>query len=205
MSNGVTSILLDTNILLSKTLRDWILLPNLILGKEYSKIYTTQNILDEWGYHWVRENPTGDDAARAKVREQIEKATYHVEGYKIHPQPGYPDENDLHLHAAMVEHNIDYLVTNDNALLDYWETSENTGDPLPYVTISADDLLMAFVEPHLGRSTQESLILSSAELERYIYSKKNISLRNMVKQTYAGHLDAKKLELPVLLTIYGII
>ena len=104
MSNGATSILLDTNILLSKTLRDWILLPNQILNKKYFDIHTTQNILDEWGYHWLRENPTGNDAARVKVREQIEEATHHLEGYKIHPQPGYPDENDLHLHAAMVEY-----------------------------------------------------------------------------------------------------
>lgn len=49
MSNGATSILLDTNILLSKTLRDWILLPNQILNKKYFDIHTTQNILDEWG------------------------------------------------------------------------------------------------------------------------------------------------------------
>ena len=196
MSNGVTSILLDTNILLSKTLRDWILLPNLILGKEYSKIYTTQNILDEWGYHWLRENPTGDDAARAKVREQIEKATYHVEGYKIHPQPGYPDENDLHLHAAMVEHNIDYLVTNDNALLDYWETSENTGDPLPYVTISADDLLMAFVEPHLGRSTQESLILSSAELAEIYLFQERYFIKKYGEADLCGALGRKKAGAP---------
>jgi len=55
MSNGATSILLDTNILLSKTLRDWILLPNQILNKKYFDIHTTQNILDEWGYHWIRE------------------------------------------------------------------------------------------------------------------------------------------------------
>lgn len=51
MSNGVASILLDTNILLSKTLRDWIFIPNLILGKRYFDVYVTQNILDEWGYH----------------------------------------------------------------------------------------------------------------------------------------------------------
>ena len=87
-----------------------------------------------------------------KVREQIGKSVFVLEGYPIPSIHGYPDKNDLHIHAAMVEHNIDYLVTNDKALLDYWETSENTGDPLPYVTISADDLLMDFVEPHLGRS-----------------------------------------------------
>lgn len=192
MSNGVTSILLDTNILLSKTLRDWILLPNLILGKEYSKIYTTQNILNEWGYHWLRENPTGDDAARAKIKEQIEKATYPVEGYKIHPQPGYPDENDLHLHAAMVEHDIDYLVTNDKALLDYWETNENTNEPLPYETISADELLMAFVEPHLGRSTQESLILSPTDLKKIYLFQEGYYINRYGEADLCGALGDEK-------------
>lgn len=134
MSNGASSILLDTNILLSKTLRDWILLPNQILNKKYFDIHTTQNILDEWGYHWLRENPTGNDAARVKVREQIGKSVFVLEGYPISSIHGYPDKNDLHIHAAMVEHNIDYLVTNDKALLDYWETNENTDEPLPYET-----------------------------------------------------------------------
>ena len=173
MSSGATSILLDTNILLSKTLRDWILLPNQILNKKYFDIHTTQNILDEWGYHWLRGNPTGNDAARVKVREQIGKSVFVLEGYPISSIHGYPDKNDLHIHAAMVKHNIDYLVTNDKALLDYWETNENTGNPLPYVTISADDLLMDFVEPHLGRSTQESLILSLADLaEIYLFQER---------------------------------
>ena len=108
-----------------------------------------------------------------KVREQIGKSVFVLEGYPIPSIHGYPDKNDLHIHAAMVKHNIDYLVTNDKSLLDYWETNENTGNPLPYVTISTDDLLMDFVEPHLGRSTQESLILSLADLaEIYLFQER---------------------------------
>lgn len=146
---------------------------SLVLASCLYQIHTTQNILDEWGYHWLRGNPTGNDAARVKVREQIGKSVFVLEGYPISSIHGYPDKNDLHIHAAMVKHNIDYLVTNDKALLDYWETSENTDEPLPYVTISTDDLLMEFVEPHLGLSTQESLTLSSAELaEIYLFQER---------------------------------
>lgn len=108
-----------------------------------------------------------------KVREQIGKSVFVLEGYPISSIHGYPDKNDFHIHAAMVKHNIDYLVTNDKALLDYWETNENTDEPLPYVTISTDDLLMDFVEPHLGRSTQESLTLSSTDLaEIYLFQER---------------------------------
>ena len=146
---------------------------SLVLASCLYQIHTTQNILDEWGYHWLRENPTGNDAARVNVREQIGKSVFVLEGYPISSIHGYPDKNDLHIHAAMVKHNIDYLVTNDKALLDYWETSENTDEPLPYVTISADDLLMDFVEPHLGLSTQESLTLSSTDLaEIYLFQER---------------------------------
>ena len=99
-----------------------------------------------------------------KVREQIGKSVFVLEGYPISSIHGYPDKNDLHIHAAMVKHNIDYLVTNDKALLDYWEMNENTG---------TDDLLMDFVEPHLGRSTQESLTLSSTDLaEIYLFQER---------------------------------
>ena len=146
---------------------------SLVLASCLYQIHTTQNIHDEWGYHWLRENPTGNDAARVNVREQIGKSVFVLEGYPISSIHGYPDKNDLHIHAAMVKHNIDYLVTNDKALLDYWETSENTDEPLPYVTISADDLLMDFVEPHLGLSTQESLTLSSTDLaEIYLFQER---------------------------------
>ena len=193
MSNGATSsILLDTNILLSKALRDWILLPNQITNKKYFHIYTTQNILDEWGYHWLRKNPTGDDAARVKIREQIGDSVLVLEGYPISDIYGYPDKNDLHIHAAMVEHNIDFLVTNDKALLDYWKTSENTDESLRYTTINADDLLMELVEPHLGRSTQESLTLSSADLAEIYLSQETYFIEKYGEADLCGALERAK-------------
>ena len=94
----------------------------------------------------------------------------------------------------MVKHNIDYLVTNDKALLDYWATNENTGNPLPYVTISADDLLMEFVEPHLGLSTQESLTLSSAELAEIYLSQERYFIKKYGEADLCGALE--KAEAP---------
>ena len=50
----------------------------------------------------------------------------------------------------------------------------------------------------------EILLLCEGRIsQKYIYSKKDISLRNMVKQTYAEHL--KELKLLVLLLTYGVI
>ena len=89
-----------------------------------------------------------------------------LEGDPLSSRHGYPDKNDLHIHAAMVEHNIDYLVTNDKALLDYWETNENTDEPLPYETISADDLLMTYTENSFGRADRNGESDLCGALER---------------------------------------
>lgn len=117
-----------------------------------------------------------------------------LEGYPISSIHGYPDKNDLHIHAAMVEYKIGCLVTNDKILLDYWETNENTGEPLPYRTVSADDLLMEFVEPHLGLSTQESLTLSSAELAEIYLSQERYFIKKYGEADLCGALE--KAEAP---------
>lgn len=52
------SILLDTNILMSKTLRDWIFLLSHESEYEFFQPYVSSGILDEFGYHIRRETYT---------------------------------------------------------------------------------------------------------------------------------------------------
>ena len=85
------SVLLDTNILMSKTLRDWILM----LAKE-SKYqlftpYISWGILDEFGYRVRRNEPTLDDRVISTWRKQILKVTGQpLEGFPVGSIEGYP-------------------------------------------------------------------------------------------------------------------
>ena len=50
------SVLLDTNILMSKTLRDWILLLAVKSEYEFFTPHVSSGVMDEFGYHVRRAN-----------------------------------------------------------------------------------------------------------------------------------------------------
>ncbi|MFC2763969.1 MAG: PIN domain-containing protein [Rothia dentocariosa] len=140
------SVLLDTNILMSKTLRDWILM----LAKE-SKYqlftpYISWGILDEFGYRVRRNEPTLDDGVISTWRKQILKATGQpLEGFPVGSIEGYPDQDDLHVHAAAQYCGMHILVTDDVKLLAYASTKEAELTQ-NYEPFSADDFLMHLTE-----------------------------------------------------------
>ena len=65
------SVLLDTNILMSKTLRDWILLLALESKYEFFTPHVSSGIMDEFGYHVRRDNPSMNDAKIETWKQQI--------------------------------------------------------------------------------------------------------------------------------------
>lgn len=95
------SVLLDTNILMSKTLRDWILILAQESEYEFFQPYVSSGILDEFGYHMRRKTPTLDDEALETWKKQILSSTQgFISGFQVPHIPGYPDKDDLHVHAA---------------------------------------------------------------------------------------------------------
>ena len=126
------SVLLDTNILMSKTLRDWILM----LAKESKYQLFTPYI--SWGIL--------DDGVISTWRKQILKVTGQpLEGFPVGSVEGYPDQDDLHVHAAAQYCGMHILVTDDVKLLAYASTKEAELTQ-NYETFSADDFLMRLTE-----------------------------------------------------------
>lgn len=68
------SVLLDTNILMSKTLRDWILLLAVKSEYEFFTPHVSSGIMDEFGYHVRRANPAISDV----VLEKLEATNHQV-------------------------------------------------------------------------------------------------------------------------------
>lgn len=140
------SVLLDTNILMSKTLRDWILKLALESNYEFFTPHVSSGIMDEFGYRVRRKKPLMDDASIETWKEQIlQSCESRIAGFQVESIADFPDKDDLHVHAAAQHGGMHALVTNDRKLLDYASTEE-AQNIQNYETLSADDFLMQFTE-----------------------------------------------------------
>lgn len=120
-------------------------MPCYVSGNNFYQVFTSQSILDEFGYHWRKKHPKHDDKAREKIIALIRRYLTVVEGYEIEVIDGYPDVDDLHVHSAVLACEADALITNDTLLLEY--ALSNAGlESLPYETITCDDFLMQLTE-----------------------------------------------------------
>ena len=171
MVTRVYSVLLDTNILMSKTLRDWVLLLAQESNYRFFTPYVSTGIMDEFGYHVRRKNPLINDAAIQTWKHQITGSCVSViKDFPVDNPKGYPDTNDLHVHAAAQYGGMHALVTNDHKLLAY-ASMEEAQDIQNYETLSADDFLMQLTEyarPSLFAQvylTQESYARSKRSTE----------------------------------------
>lgn len=107
----------------------------------FYQVFTSQSILDEFGYHWRKKHPEHSDKFREMIVRQLKKCLTVIEGYEIQSVAGYPDVDDLHVHSAVVACEADALITNDTPLLDF-ALSEAGEEILPYETMTCDDFLM---------------------------------------------------------------
>ena len=86
---------------MSRTLRDWILILALESKYEFFQPYVSSGILDEFGYKMRRRKPGLDDGALEMYKKQIRDSTWDViRGFQVPLIPGYPDKDNLHVHAA---------------------------------------------------------------------------------------------------------
>lgn len=145
MSDDIYKVVIDANILLSKTLRDWILRPCYGTGNAFYQVYLPQGVLDEFSYHWRKQHPQASDQARVRIVKAISASCHLVEGYEVNPVPGYPDPHDLHVHAAAVHIDANALITNDSRLLDFAQSEEGEAT-LNYETLTADDFLLQIAD-----------------------------------------------------------
>ncbi len=117
------SVLLDTNILMSKTLRDWILLLAVKSEYEFFTPHVSSGIMDEFGYHVRRANPAISDVVLENWKQQIIRSCIScISGFPVEAPVSFPDTDDLHVHAAAQHGAMHALVTDDRKLLDYQES-----------------------------------------------------------------------------------
>lgn len=136
MSSAVTVVLVDANILYSRTLRDWIGL----LQCEAPDLFTvvwTEDIMVETLYHLRKKHPLWSEEQIGGLRRRFEKAFTggQITGYQIDETRQYPDIGDAHIHAAAVHGAVDIIVTKNGKDFPY-------SDDLTYEIYEPDDFLL---------------------------------------------------------------
>lgn len=137
MARQVTKVLVDANILYSRTLRDWVCLLYLRSAGGMFECYWTEDIMAEMLYHRRKANPFLSEQQVGGIRRLIaETFGDHslITGYEVTESSAYPDVFDAHVHCAAVHGEIDILLTAN--------TSDFDGlDELTYEIYGADDFL----------------------------------------------------------------
>ncbi|WP_201295182.1 MULTISPECIES: PIN domain-containing protein [Nocardia] len=156
VSGRGTNVLVDANVLFSRTLRDWLALLYLHPGNEMFEVMWTDDIMVEFHYHLRKKNPLLDDAQVGGVRRTLENTFEkgRITDYTIDRTIAYPDVDDAHVHCAAVYADVDILLT-DN--VEHFTRM----DDLPYEIYSADDFfeLIDDSAPQIVRAvTAEQLV-----------------------------------------------
>lgn len=133
-------VLVDANVLYSRTLRDWLFMLKLRAGGAMFTLHASEDILAETLYHLRRNHPGVDGRHVSGVHDRIERLLdSKVADYAI--KPGFPpgDRNDEHVHAAAVACGAHILLTNDRGFLGL--QAEQT-EGLPYEIYSPDSFFV---------------------------------------------------------------
>lgn len=139
MSTGPLDVLVDANVLFSRTVRDWVFLCYLETDPPMYRLYWTEDILAEVVGSLRERYPFHDDAQIGGVRRRI-VATLpdgEIDGYSIDTSRTYRDPKDAHVHSAAIHGNVDILLT-DNVS----DLRPDDSDDLPYEVLTADEFLL---------------------------------------------------------------
>lgn len=155
-------VLVDANVLYSKTLRDWLFL----LRQETNMfaVFSTEDILTETIYHLRKNNAGWTGGQIAGVRELIERSLDDkVREYD--PQIPYPfnDPNDRHVHAAAVAAGVDFLVTLDGG---FQLPAEIDPETLEYEIYTADEFFI------LADDSSSQAVMRVTERQRHYWEER---------------------------------
>ncbi len=133
----VTGVLVDANVLFSRTLRDWLFLLRNETGGGMFTVWATEDIMAETIYRYRRQHPTASGGLIASLHDRIcEQLDDRIRDYEINGAFPGADENDQHVHAAAGAAGAGILLTCDTG---FSALSEVERDALPYDVFTPDE------------------------------------------------------------------
>lgn len=192
-------VLIDANVLYSRTLRDWMLMLAYCgsPGRLYHPLWT-EDILAEVIANFRAQNPqhSGGYINRIVHILRTEFADCQVIDYEA--TASLPDPKDAHVHGAAISGNADYLVTQN--VRDFVLTQQEQ-DALPYEIYTPDEFFMVVwdSQPGVVRSVHDQMekyrrqnnshyslasLLKSAGAEKFSKVVAGLTVESMKKRGY---------------------
>lgn len=98
----VTGVLVDANVLYSKTLRDWLFLLKLESDGNMFSVLVTEDVIAETLYRLRRNNPAAPGGLISNIHDRIvANIDERVSDFVVDGSFPGKDQNDAHVHAAM--------------------------------------------------------------------------------------------------------
>ena len=135
-----SGVIVDADVLYSRTLRDWLfLLRNETAGGMF-RLYATVDIVAEVVARYRDRNPMVNGRTITGIHDAIVRnLDDRIEEYEIDGSFPGGDEGDAHVHAAAVACRADFLVTNDKG---FTNLDSSVLDSLPYEVHTPDSFLV---------------------------------------------------------------
>ncbi len=156
---GVQRVLVDANVVYSRTLRDWLCLLYLRGGRDRFQVYWTEDIMAEVLYNLRRKNPFWNEVQIGGIRRTI-VGTFgdhaQIVGYSIDRTVDYPDVFDAHVHSAAILGGVDVVLTANHDDFEF-----PGSDDLAYEVFSADSFFALIDDsaPALVRAVVEEQLV----------------------------------------------
>lgn len=144
-------VLVDANVLYSRTLRDWLFLLKLRSEAGMFTVYATEDIIAEVLYRLRRDNPNKPGHFIAGIHDRIvANIDDRITDFQIDGSFPGDDPDDAHVHAAAVASGARILLTDDSGFTDL---PDEAIEQLPYEVHTCDSffLLVDDVAPTIVR------------------------------------------------------
>ena len=159
-----TIVVVDADVLYSRTLRDWVL--QYALRTSIYVLKWTEDILAETLNSLRNDHPGWDGAVILRIREKVVgslRIEHRIEEYPADPNYRGKDPGDAHIHAAAIACGADIVLTcNGSDFL----PMDGSADDLPYEIYGPDDFLLL-----VDQSSPESTYSMIAAQMAYFYGK----------------------------------
>ncbi len=133
-------VLVDANVLYSRTLRDWLFLLKLRSEAGMFTVYATEDIIAEVLYRLRRDNPNESGHFIAGIHDRIvANIDDRITDFQIDGSFPGDDPDDAHVHAAAVASGARILLTDDAGFTDL---PDEAIEQLPYEVHTCDSFFL---------------------------------------------------------------
>lgn len=180
-------IFVDANVLMSRTVRDWLCLLRVESAGGMFTLVTSEDVLAEVEYHVRRQNPDADGEVIVQLRSKIVSSFDEVlTGFIGNLENPTDDPDDQHVHCGAIASGADILLTNDSGFL---KLESEVMDSLEY-EVMTPDCLFVLIDDSASRIVRKTAVRQMAYWQdKSTHSSILTSLRASKCEDFAGRVD----------------